>query len=263
MFYGGKSYQLMLAIFFVSLWSQTPCVSGYSKRERINKLPSFLKICRRSDPQLNKCARNALYSLKDRLEYGIPELYIPAMEPLTIPEIKMNQDTGAVYIKSTYRNVEIYGMSRFAVKSLHIDTNKMKFTTTMLFPNLTMHADYEIDGKIMMMPMTGSGKCNANFTDVTMTTVILGERQKKNGKSYLNVKDINVNYDVGKVQIHLNNLFNGDNALGDRMNAFLNENWDSLSEELRPLLEKAFSSVIRSSTDKLFKAYSYDDLLPK
>ncbi|XP_061392806.1 protein takeout [Musca vetustissima] len=259
----GKVYQFLYAIVFLILWNQTSAGPGYSKRERSIKLPSFLKICHRSDPQLNKCARNALYSLKDRLEYGIPELYIPAMEPLVIPEIKMNQDTGAVYIKSSYKNVEIYGMSRFAVKSLHIDANKMKFTTTMLFPNLTMHADYEIDGKIMMMPMTGSGRCNANFTDVTMTTVILGERQKKNGRTYFNVKDITVNYNVGKVQIHLNNLFNGDNALGERMNAFLNENWDSLSEELRPLLEKAFSRVIRSSTDKLFKAYSYDELLPK
>lgn len=116
---------------------------------------------------MNKCARNALYALQDRLEYGIPELYIPAMEPLIIPEIKMNQDTGAVYLKSTYRNVEIFGMSKFMIKSLNIDTSKMKFTTTMLFSNLTMYADYEIDGKIMMMPMVGSGRCNANFSKCT------------------------------------------------------------------------------------------------
>lgn len=96
-----------------------------------------------------------------------------------------------------------------------------------------------------------------------MTTVISGERQKKNNRNYLNVKDIKVNYDVGRVKIHLNNLFNGDNALGERMNEFLNENWDALSEELRPLLEKALSRVVRSSTDKLFRAYSYDELLPK
>lgn len=99
--------------------------------------------------------------------------------------------------------------------------------------------------------------------DVTLSAVITGERQKKNGLTYLKVKDINVNYDVGRVKLNLKNLFNGDNALGERMNAFLNENWDSLSEELRPLLEKALSKVIRTSTDKLFKTYSYDDLLPE
>lgn len=105
-----------------------------------------------------------MYALKDRLNYGIPELYIPALEPLVIPEIKMNQDTGAVYLKSTYKNIHVYGASNFVIKSLNIEPAKMKFTTTMLLPNITMNADYEIDGKIMMMPLTGSGECNVNFS---------------------------------------------------------------------------------------------------
>ncbi|XP_013109443.2 protein takeout [Stomoxys calcitrans] len=252
-----------LSIFLLTLLSAWTIIEAAPSSGKRTRLPSFLKVCRRSDPQLNKCARNSLYALKDRLEYGIPELYIPPLEPLIIPEIKMNQDTGAVYLKSTYRNVELYGMSKFNIKSFNIDPSKMKFTTVMHFPNLTMNADYDIDGKIMMMPMEGSGQCNANFTDVTMTTVISGEREKKNGKTYLKVRDIKVNYKVDRVKIHLKNLFNGDKALGDRMNEFLNENWDSLSEELRPLLEKALSRVVRTSTDKLFKAYSYDDLLPR
>lgn len=125
---------------------------------------SFVKICRRNDPNLNKCARHALNSLKARLANGIPELYIPALEPLVIPEIKMNQNTGAVYMKSTYKNVHIYGLSDFDIQSMNIEPSKMKFTTNVMFKNLTINADYEIDGKIMMMPLIGSGTCNANFS---------------------------------------------------------------------------------------------------
>lgn len=122
-----------------------------------------MKICSRNDPNLNKCARNALYSLKERLPYGIPELYIPATEPLVIPEIKMNQDTGAVYVKSIYKNVEIYGLSNFTIKSINVEPTKMKFNTVMAFSNITINADYMIDGKIMMIPLTGSGPCSAHF----------------------------------------------------------------------------------------------------
>lgn len=107
-------------------------------------------------------------SLKDRLQDGIPELHIPAMEPLVIPEIKMNQDTGAVYMKSTYKNVHIYGLSKFNIKSVNIEPSKMRFTTNMVFSNITIHADYQIDGKIMMMPLTGSGSCNANFSKLNL-----------------------------------------------------------------------------------------------
>lgn len=103
---------------------------------------------------------------------------------------------------------------------------------------------------------------NFPLADVALTTIISGERQKKNGRNYLKIKHIKVDYNVGKVKVNLNDLFNGDNDLGDRMNMFLNENWDSLSEELKPLLEKALNEVVQSSTDKLFKTYSYDDLLP-
>lgn len=76
----------------------------------------------------------------------------------------MNQDTGAVYVKSTYKNIHIYGLSNFTIKSLNIEPAKMKFTTNLIFSNITINADYEIDGKIMMMPLTGSGPCNANFS---------------------------------------------------------------------------------------------------
>lgn len=216
------------------------------------------------------------------MQYGIPELYIPPLEPLMIPQIKMDQDTGAVYVHSTYRNIHIYGLSNFTIKSLSIDGNKMKFVSTLKFPNITMTADYEIDGKIMMMPLSGNGECTANFSkfcnqtfrsfkliyffclaDVELQTVLLGERLKKDGRVYLRIKNIALNYNVGKVKLDLKNLFNGDDSMGDRMNKFLNENWDSLSEELRPLLEKSLTEVVKTSTDKLLKAYSYDDLLPE
>lgn len=90
----------------------------------------------------------------------------------------------------------------------------------------------------------------------------MGEREKKNNRNYFKIKDININYDIGKVKVNLNDLFHGNNALGERMNAFLNANWDSLSEELKPLLQKSLTEVVKSSTDKLFKTYSVDDLLP-
>lgn len=95
-----------------------------------------------------------------------------------------------------------------------------------------------------------------------MSTVILGERERKNDRNYFKIKDLQINYDVGKVKVNLNGLFNGNNSLGERMNSFLNANWDLLSEELKPLLQKSVTEVVKSSTEKLFSTYSVDDLLP-
>lgn len=95
-----------------------------------------------------------------------------------------------------------------------------------------------------------------------MKTELFGQEYKKNGKNFLRIKDMKIKYDLSDVKIQLDNLFNGDKALGQRMNDFLNENWKSLAEEVRPLMNKALVDILRASIDKLFDSFSYDDLLP-
>lgn len=93
--------------------------------------------------------------------------------------------------------------------------------------------------------------------------MITAERYTKNERLYAKVKDVKVKYTLGKAELYLSNLFNGDQALGERMNTFVNENWDSLLNELRPLMETSMSDIVRVSTEKIFDTYSFDELLPE
>ncbi|XP_034486341.1 protein takeout [Drosophila innubila] len=226
-------------------------------------LPAFLKVCQRDSPDLNSCARESFESLKPRLMDGIPELFIPPMEPLIVPEIKMDQDSGAIFLHSTYKNVKITGMSKHTLNDLKIDPSQFKFYVSMTFPKLHLESEYNIKGKIMMMPLLGDGQCFVDLTNITMHTEMIGEEYTQDGAIFLKIKDIKVKYDLQSVHMQLDNLFNGDKALGQRMNDFLNENWKSLAEEVRPLMTNVLEDIMRASVDKLFKAFSYDELLPK
>ncbi|XP_017119144.1 protein takeout [Drosophila elegans] len=226
-------------------------------------LPSFLKVCHRDSPDLNTCARESYEALRPRLMDGIPELYIPAMEPLVVPQVKMDQDSGAIYLHSVYRNVKVTGISKHTVNEMRLEPSKLKFIVSLTFPNLHMESDYSIKGKIMMMPLLGDGHCKVDLTNITMRTELIGQEYNKNGANYLKINTVNVKYELSDVHIHLDNLFNGDKALGDRMNEFLNENWKALAEEVRPLMSKALVDILRASVDKLFSSFSYDDLLPR
>lgn len=104
--------------------------------------------------------------------------------------------------------------------------------------------------------------CNIPAVNITMRTELIGQEYKKNGANFLKINTVKVKYELSDVHIHLDNLFNGDKALGDRMNEFLNENWKALAEEVRPLMTKALVDILRASVDKLFASFSYDDLLP-
>lgn len=39
-----------------------------------NKLPSFLKVCSRNDPNLNECVKRSMEHLRGYLAHGIPQL---------------------------------------------------------------------------------------------------------------------------------------------------------------------------------------------
>jgi len=44
---------------------------------------------------------------------GIKELNFPAVEPLEIPMVKLEQGTGAVNYKATLTNIKIFGLSNY------------------------------------------------------------------------------------------------------------------------------------------------------
>ncbi|CAD6992042.1 unnamed protein product [Ceratitis capitata] len=149
-----------------------------SKKER-PQLPSFVKVCRRNDPNLDMCARQSLLAMKDLFHYGIPELFIPPITPLVIPEIKMDQDSGAIYLHSTFKNITVNGLANYTINELHINPKKMRLTLVMSVPKVAMDAKYVMKGKIMMMPLMGNGDFKANFSDVELSTLITAERYIK------------------------------------------------------------------------------------
>lgn len=60
--------------------------------------------------------------------------------------------------------------------------------------------------------------------------------------------------------MQFNNLFNGDKALGDGTNQFLNENWQDILNELKPVLKKAIGNIINGVVGPVFSKFPYDSL---
>lgn len=125
-------------------------------------LASYIQICSQSDPRLGACIRKSITALRPYLINGIPELDIPSLDPLFVPEIKIEQ-AGGVQIDSTFRNVEITGATNFRLRSVRADAEKDKFRMKVWFPDLMLKSDYDIQGQLLMLPIKGTGKCYGNF----------------------------------------------------------------------------------------------------
>ncbi|CAH0558255.1 unnamed protein product [Brassicogethes aeneus] len=227
------------------------------------KLPSFLKVCHRNDPKLKECIKDSVERLRPFLAKGIPEFDIPSCEPLLIPEVSIDQGTGSVAVQSNYRDIKIYGPSKFTIKNVKIDLDKNKVRIKLWIPHLEISSVYTMSGKILMMPIQGTGACTGNYTNIDATVSMDGEKVKKGDELYFNVKDFLVDFNVGHAQIRLDDLFNGDKELGEAMNLFLNDNWKHVASEIKPVMEDTIASIFKKFSNKIFHKYPIDAILPE
>ncbi|XP_065162849.1 protein takeout-like [Atheta coriaria] len=233
-----------------------------AKRNK-NKLPSFLNICQRNDPHLNDCIKKSVENLRPLLRKGIPEFDIPSCEPLHIPEVVIDQGAGPLSIKSSYKDIQVSGPTDFTLKSIRIDLEKNRVRIKLWLPKLEVMCQYELQGKILMMPISGSGESHGNYSNIDVTITMQGQQIKKGDDVYFNIKDFVVDFNIGYAEIKLDNLFNGDKELGEAMNLFLNDNWKQVSSEIKPVLEDTIASIFKKFANKIFHKFPLDVLLPQ
>ncbi|KRT83800.1 hemolymph juvenile hormone-binding protein, partial [Oryctes borbonicus] len=143
-----------------------------------------------------------------------------------------------------------------------IDFDKDKVRLKLWLPRLELSCHYSMEGRILMMPISGSGNSSGNYTNIDVTIAIQSQRIVKDGEIYLNVKDFYVDFNIGHASVRLENLFNGDKELGEAMNLFLNDNWKSVADEIKPILEDTIASIFKRFANKIFHKYPLNVLLP-
>jgi len=52
---------------------------------------SQIQPCNRTDPHLHQCVQKNIEILKPALKKGVPELFVPALDPLIIPPTCVNE----------------------------------------------------------------------------------------------------------------------------------------------------------------------------
>ncbi|KAF2878655.1 hypothetical protein ILUMI_27514 [Ignelater luminosus] len=184
------------------------------------QLPSFLKVCHQSDPELSKCIKKSVDQLRPLLVHGISEFGIPSLEPLIIPELIIDQGSSAVFVKSTYTDIKVYGASRFNLRSVKIDLNKDRVRIKLFLPHLRVESNYNMNGRILMMPISGKGESFGNYSNIDATVTMQGERIIKDTETFFHIKDFYVDFVLGHASIELKNLFNGDKQLADDLPSY-------------------------------------------
>jgi len=228
----------------------------------VGKLPPTFKVCRRSNPQLDKCVESAVQSAIQDLVKGYPPLGIYSVDPLEILAIDIDQGTGPVSINLKFRNLKIYGFKNARVSNLKVDLSIPKITAKAKFGKIMLKGKYIIDGKVLILPIKGDGDTVLTLDDVTADVEIVGKDFKRDGKIFVKITKFGFKLDTKKLSMKFQNLFNGDKALGDNMNRFLNENWSEILNELKPAIQDTFGAAFAEISNRIFTRVPFTDIFP-
>jgi len=122
-----------------------------------------------------------------------------------------------------------------------------------------MIGDYEMSGRILLLPITGNGKANITLINTKIEHRLIGEPFEKDGVKYMRLKEYRVVFDPKRVYMHFDNLFN-DKTLSQTMNRFLNDNWETVFSELKVGYAKSFGIIFRDLSNKLFEKIPFDNI---
>ncbi|XP_026470942.1 protein takeout-like [Ctenocephalides felis] len=223
--------------------------------------PSNVPRCKFEDTTcLQKAIEEALFVFKD----GSPKIHMAKVDPLHISGIHIDQGMESpIAVKLNFIDNDLTGLSQITVKKVEsFSTEKLDWKLHLLMPRLELYGDYNVSGRVLVLPIVGQGKSNLTIVNTEATAIIQGRLDaiEKNGKKYHQIDNFELDFVPKRLHIYLGNLFNGDKALGDNMNVFLNENWQDIFNELKPAVQDSFAAVFKELANRMFKKVSFNDI---
>lgn len=142
----------------------------------------------------------------------------------------------------------------------NLDPLKSTYEIHVRIPNVRLSGNYKISGKVLVLPIQGEGKSELNFEDLRIVIKYKPRIVTKNGRDYMQTDKFNLDFTTSLFSLNFSNLFNGDKALGDNMNVFLNENWSDILNELKPSISLTLEQIFEIIVNRIFAKVPYDDL---
>ncbi|KAK9880153.1 hypothetical protein WA026_010024 [Henosepilachna vigintioctopunctata] len=246
---------------FYIMITQLLCFVLLSLSIQCKVLPKYVTKCSIGDAdKFSHCVLNNAKAVFPLIVNGDKSHKIPNLNPLFIEKLDLNSSPS---LNLTLHNVSLEGLPTVDFTSVKFIKDEQKFVFELFFDYLKFKSFYIVNGKILVLPISGSGN---GFIDFQKAKILFScnmkKIQSKKGE-VIRIENPNVETNFGNVVMYLDNLFNGKKVLGDEINKFLNENWKDVITEFQVLvtgtLSSIFSSIMGSFLNDLKFDAAFDD----
>lgn len=221
-------------------------------------LPPQIKPCHQSSA-LAECIKNEIQSLRPLLKTGriAPGFVIEGIDPLALGDIEVNSGFELKLFKS-----QAFGVSNFRIEKIRVNIKNFKLEMIATIPHILLKGPYSLNMRIALLNLQGKGYATADIDSVRILLKIFGSRYLKKGVEYLKLDKVQIELQPGKIQVHFDNLFNGNKALEDVGNQVLNDNIDLLREAFLPEFQAAIERKFFKVANQVFERAPLIDFFP-
>ncbi|RZF36645.1 hypothetical protein LSTR_LSTR012324 [Laodelphax striatellus] len=216
--------------------------------------------CLAKSPDLNECVKNIAQGIFNNMHLGFKEVGVPVMDPLQVVKMDIINGQGSVVLNLELFNTSHTGLSKVTVDKVVADPEKYSLDMYITVPNYNIEGLYKAKGKIIVLPIQGEGNSYFRFFGIKGVWKIKGEPKVKNGKTHMKITKFDVEIVPKDLKMRLDNLFNGNKELGEQMNNFLNQNWEEVYTQLKPIIEDSFSQIMQSFGNRALDKIPYNQI---
>ncbi|XP_008544009.1 protein takeout-like [Microplitis demolitor] len=214
--------------------------------------PEYILPCSRSDPQIEACIQKAFNHLKPYLIKGIPELELPPIEPLVIPQLGMENGQGAVRVRALFTNITTLGSGNYTVSKVRADLRTLRVDLQLSIPKIEIQGHYDVNGKVLLFPIQSHGDFWALFGDVEAIARVQGVEELRDGVRYMRIARLLIDFSLGSARFRVHDRLMGNNVIGQAMNQFLNQHAREIIEEMRPAASSSIAEHFMSFLNTAF-----------
>lgn len=121
----------------------------------------------RCDTGDNNCLPIAIKDFIIKARDGIPSLNVPSMDPLVLPIVRIEQGKeSSVAVKLTFKDCHVHGITNAVINKtvgFGRDPSSSKYEIYARVPRLQLLANYNVTGRVLILPIVGNGRSNLTF----------------------------------------------------------------------------------------------------
>ncbi|KAH8366657.1 hypothetical protein KR084_010917 [Drosophila pseudotakahashii] len=223
-----------------------------------------MKRCKVEDESCFVAQAQAFFGAFQR---GIPERQVGGLEPIDLGTMRVESGghSESLQFKLVMSNAKLYNLAKSSVvksmKGFTKDLTKpLKLTMVMDAPQLEVRAKYDVNGKLLILPIVSKGDVTIRLDEVQIKSRIMAEPVKRaDGHTYLNITDYKTITKIKGGHFDMTNLFNNNVELQESTLKVLNQEWNTLAVDVQPKINEACSKAFRSILQNLWKNIPYDE----